>query len=318
MKPTICFATAAGSVDAASGTIRGVSLITEGPALGHGVQVDRTTLEQVKIAAEQYEGGLKVKLDHNSGAGDIVGFIDNLRIDGPKLLGDLHLLQNSPHRAYILEIAEKIPDTFGLSIAFSGPSEMSADKKTVLQRCSEIYSVDIVSEPAANPSGFFSRKLKQLQVAEEDETESEAESSSIEIELPMNEETKKAIAGMIESAMMGLSERLSKLESAMPKPEDKPAAMSAQAETVQLAAQKAAEAALKEFAAKIGAPAAPVVSAEAPAKKDEPKKFEDILKAKKDELKGDVAAAMSFCIKNHSSEYLAYRTRVAQGEIIKL
>jgi hypothetical protein len=318
MKPTICFATAAGSVDAASGTIRGVSLITEGPALGHGVQVDRTTLEQVKIAAEQYEGGLKVKLDHNSGAGDIVGFIDNLRIDGPKLLGDLHLLQNSPHRAYILEIAEKIPDTFGLSIAFSGPSEMSADKKTVLQRCSEIYSVDIVSEPAANPSGFFSRKLKQLQVAEETETETEAEPPEIEITIPMNEETKKAIAGMIESAMMGLSERLSKLEAGMPKPEDKPAAMSAQAETVQLAAQKAAEAALKEFAKTFGAPAAPVVSAEAPAKKEESKKFEDILKAKKDELKGDVAAAMSFCIKNHSSEYLAYRTRVAQGEIIKL
>ena len=318
MKPTICFATAAGSVDAASGTIRGVSLITEGPALGHGVQVDRTTLEQVKIAAEQYEGGLKVKLDHNSGAGDIVGFIDNLRIDGPKLLGDLHLLQNSPHRAYILEIAEKIPDTFGLSIAFSGPAEMSKDKKTVLQRCSEIYSVDIVSEPAANPSGFFSRKLKQLQVAEETETETEAEPPEIEITIPMNEETKTAIAGMIESAMMGLSERLSKLEAGMPKPEDKPAAMSAQAETVQLAAQKAAEAALKEFAKTFGAPAAPVVSAEAPAKKEESKKFEDILKAKKDELKGDVAAAMSFCIKNHSSEYLAYRTRVAQGEIIKL
>ena len=318
MKPTICFATAAGAVDAATGTIRGVSLITEGPALGHGVQVDRTTLEQVKIAAEQYEGGLKVKLDHNSGAGDIVGFIDNLRIEGAKLLGDLHLLENSPHRGYILEIAQKIPDTFGLSIAFSGPAEMSKDKKTVLQRCSEIYSVDIVSEPAANPSGFFSRKLKQLQVAEETETETEAEPPEIEITIPMNEETKKAIAGMIESAMMGLSERLSKLEAGMPKPEDKPAAMSAQAETVQLAAQKAAEAALKEFAKTIGAPAAPVVSAEAPAKKEESKKFEDILKAKKDELKGDVAAAMSFCIKNHSSEYLAYRTRVAQGEVIKL
>ena len=83
-------------------------------------------------------------------------------------------------------------------------------------------------------------------------------------------------------------------------------------------AQKDLDAALKEFAKTIGAPAAPVVSAEAPAKKEESKKFEDILKAKKDELKGDVAAAMSFCIKNHSSEYLAYRTRVAQGEIIKL
>jgi hypothetical protein len=319
MTPTICFAATGGAVDTAAGIVRGVSLITEGPALGHQVQVDRTTLEQVKTAAEKYEGGLKVKLDHNSGAGDIVGFIDNLRIDGQKLLGDLHLLENSPHRDYILEIANKIPDTFGLSIAFSGPSEMAQDKKTVLQRCSEIYSVDIVSEPAANPTGFFSRKLKQLQVAEETETETETESPEIEIELPMNEETKKAIAGMIESAMMSFGERLSKLEAGAPKPEEKaPVAMKAEQEVVQLAAQKAAEAALKEFAKTFGAPAAPVVSAEPVAKKEESKKFEDILLAKKAELKGDVAAAMSFCIKNHANEYLTYRTRVAQGEIIKL
>jgi hypothetical protein len=125
---------------------------------------------------------------------------------------------------------------------------------------------------------------------------------------------------MIESAMMGFAERLSKLESAMPKPEEKPAAaaMGSKNEIVELAAQKAAEAALKEFAKTIGAPAAPVVSAEVPAKKDEPKKFEELLKAKKDELKGDVAAAMSFCIKNHSAEYVAYRTRVQSGEVIKL
>lgn len=316
MKPTITFAASAGQIDEQSGIIRGVSLITEGPALGHGVMVDSKTLQQVKTAAEAYEGGLKVKLDHNSGAGDIVGFIDNLRIDGPKLLGDLHLLENSPHRAYILEIASKIPDTFGLSIAFSGPSEIGADKKTILQRCSEIYSVDIVSEPAANPTGFFSRKLKQLQAVE---GETETEEPEIEITIPMNEETKKAIAGMIESAMMGLSERLSKLESAMPKPEEKPAAMSAQNDVVQLAANKAAEAALKEFAKTIGAPAAPVVSAEAPAaKKEESKKFEDLFKAKRDELKGDFAAAMLFCTKNHSTEYVAYRQRVAQGEVIKL
>lgn len=316
MKPTITFAAASGAIDAESGIIRGVSLITEGPALGHGVMVDAKTLEQVKTAAEAYDGGLKVKLDHNSGAGDIVGFIDNLRIDGPKLLGDLHLLENSPHRAYILEIASKIPDTFGLSIAFSGPSEIGSDKKTILQRCSEIYSVDIVSEPAANPTGFFSRKLKQFQTVE---GETETEEPEIEITIPMNEETKKAIAGMIESAMMGLSERLSKLESALPKPEDKPAAMSAQNDVVQLAANKAAEAALKEFAKTIGAPAAPVVSAEAPAaKKEESKKFEDLFKAKRDELKGDFAAAMLFCTKNHSTEYVAYRQRVAQGEVIKL
>ena len=319
MKPTICFAVTNGTIDAETGVVRGVSLITVGPALGHSVQVDQTTLEQVKSAAEKYEGGLKVKLDHNSGAGDIVGFINNLRIEGAKLLGDLHLLDNSPHRDYILEIANKIPETFGLSIAFSGPSELANDKVTVLQRCTEIYSVDIVSEPAANPTGFFSRKMKQLQTESETETETETESPEIEIELPMNEETKKAIAGMIESAMMGMTERLSKLESALPKPEEKaPVAMKAEQEIVQLAAQKAAESALKEFAKTFGAPTAPVVSAEPAPKKEESKKFEDILKAKKDELKGDIAQAMTFCIKNHSNEYLSYRTRVAQGEVIKL
>jgi hypothetical protein len=195
---------------------------------------------------------------------------------------------------------------------------MGADK-TILQRCSEIYSVDIVSEPAANPTGFFSRKMKQYQTtAPATETEKETESPEVEIELPMNEDTKKAIAGMIESAMMGLTDRLSKLEAAMPKPQDKTVVCSSEQDTVQLAANKAAELALKEFAKTIGAPAAPVVSAEAPAAKDEPKKFEDIFRSKRDELKGDTSAAMAFCIQNHSNEYLSYRTRVQKGELIKL
>ena len=124
MEHVITFSAAAvGVIDAEAGVIRGVSLITRGPALGHGVMIDERTLEQVKSAAQQYSGGLKVKLNHSGGAGDIVGFIDELRISGKKLLGDLQLLESSPHRAYILEIAERIPDTFGLSIAFSGPSE---------------------------------------------------------------------------------------------------------------------------------------------------------------------------------------------------
>lgn len=309
--PTITFAAAAGQIDAASGVIRGVSLITEGPALGHGVMVDATTLQQVKAAAEQYEGGLKVKLDHSGGAGDIIGYVDALRIEGQKLLGDLHLLENSPHRGYVLEIAEKIPDTFGLSIAFSGPVEMSADKKTVLQRCSEIYSVDLVSEPAANAEGLFSRMMSKF---------NDASGVSIEIEPTpeMNDDLKKAIAGMIDSAMMGMTERLAKLEQLACGTEPKPAAMSANNDAVALAAKQAADAALKEFAKTIGAPAAPAVSADAPAKKEEPKTFESVVAAKAAELKGDKGAAIAFAIKNHSELYAAYRSRVQAGEIIKL
>jgi hypothetical protein len=313
MEQVITFAASTGAIDTEAGVIRGVSLITKGPALGHGVMIDDKTLEQVKTAAEQYAGGLKVKLDHSGGAGDIVGYIDALRIDGEKLFGDLHLLQNSPHRAYILEIAQRIPDTFGLSIAFSGPSEKSSDKLTTLQRCSEIYSVDLVSEPAANPSGFFARKLKQLQTGEIEQPE-----AKIEIELPMNEEMKKAIEGMIQSAMMGMNDKIAKLESALPPVEDKPAAMSAQNEVVQLAANTAALAAVKEFAKSFGAPAAPVASAEAPKPAVQSQKFEEIVAAKASELKGDKSAAISFAIKNHADLYAAYRARVQGGEIVKL
>ena len=35
-------------------------------------------------------------------------------------------------------------------------------------------------------------------------------------------------------------------------------------------------------------------------------------------IKGDKAAAISFCIKNHSAEYVAFRARVASGEVVKL
>jgi hypothetical protein len=308
MEPVITFSASAGVIDAEAGIIRGVSLITKGPALGHGVMIDDKTLAQVKTAAEQYAGGLKVKLNHSGGAGDIVGYIDALRISGEKLLGDLHLLQTSPHRAYILEIAERIPDTFGLSIAFSGPSEKSTDKLTTLQRCSEIYSVDLVSEPAANPNGFFARKLEQLQTAPEPEAKLET----------MNDEMKKAIEGMIQSAMMSMNEKVAKLESALAPKEDKPAAMSAQNEVVQLAANTAALAAVKEFAKSFGAPAAPIASAEAVKPVVQVQKFEDVVAAKATELKGNKSEAITFAIKNHAELYAAYRARVQGGELVKL
>ena len=308
MEPVITFAASAGVIDVEAGVIRGVSLITKGPALGHGVMIDSTTLEQVKTAAEQYAGGLKVKLNHSGGAGDIVGYIDTLRVSGEKLLGDLHLLQTSPHRAYILEIAERIPDTFGLSIAFSGPAEKSTDKLTTLQRCSEIYSVDLVSEPAANPNGFFARKLEQLQTAPEPEAKLET----------MNDEMKEAIQGMIQSAMMSMNEKVAKLEAALAPKEDKPAAMSAQNEVVQLAANTAALAAVKEFAKSFGAPAAPIASAEAVKPVVQVQKFEDVVAAKATELKGDKSSAITFAVKNHADLYAVYRARVQGGELVKL
>jgi hypothetical protein len=311
MASIIAFSAAVGAIDTETGIIRGVSLITEGPALGHGVMIDAKTLQQVKAAADLYSGGLKVKLDHNSGAGEIIGFISNLRIVGPKLLGDLNLLASSPHRGYVLEIAQKIPDTFGLSIAFSGPSEPSSDKLTTLQRCSEIYSVDLVSEPAANPDGFFSRKAK-LAIEKNDPK------ASPKTKYAMTPEPVKTYADDIQAALMPILDRLAKLEAAMAGDTAADVAMSQKENVITLAANAAALATIKEFSKTLGAPVASVASAEAvkPAAQVA-KTFAQIVAEKAVELKSK-AAAISFAVKNHSAEYAAYRAAVSAGELIKL
>jgi hypothetical protein len=149
-------------VDSVGGIIHGVSVITEGPALGHvdkksglPVFVDRTTLAQVMACAKTYAGGLKVKADHGSGIFATTGALRNFRIDGDRLRADLHVLASDTNRAKLLEMAQTIPDTFGLSVSFTGQDEIRPGK--VLARCTEIYSADLVPEPAANPSGLFSK-----------------------------------------------------------------------------------------------------------------------------------------------------------------
>lgn len=136
-------------------TITGVSVITEGPALGHGVMIDAATIESVKACAEQYAGGLKVKMNHGEGADSICGILRNFRVDGAQLRADLRLLKSSDDTPKILEMAEMMPESFGLSISFSGQVEEIDGAKFV--RCLEIYSCDIVDEPAANPNGLFSK-----------------------------------------------------------------------------------------------------------------------------------------------------------------
>jgi hypothetical protein len=152
------FAVLQGQIDAQAATISDVSVITVGEAKGHGLQIDAQTLVEVKAAAETYAGGLKVKTDHYTGFNEIVGTLKNFRIDGDQLRADLYLLKNHDATPRILEMAELMPDTFGLSISFTGEHEES-DNDIVFARCTEIYSADLVDAPAANPTGLFSAKV---------------------------------------------------------------------------------------------------------------------------------------------------------------
>lgn len=294
------------AVDVDAGVIRGVSVISVGPAKGHALNIDMTTLEQVKACAETYTNGLKVKMDHAGDAGDIIGFLSGFRIEGDKLLADLTLLKSSRFREYVLELATTIPDTFGLSIAFSGPVE-TKDKQR-MARCAEIYSADLVSEPAANPTGLFEAKPA---TTSGDNLEQKQTKPIIKMEDPKKEDPIAALT----AALAALSARLSKLETpeAPVVPEDKPEEMAAKLAQV---AELAAENALKKFAAKLGTPpAAPSAEAKTPESKDTPKAFEVLVRehAKYGE---DKQFAISDAVTKHPKAHAEYLERVRGGEVI--
>lgn len=185
------------AVDAESGMISGVSVITKGIAKGHDLIVDETTLAQVVKCGNAARNGIKVKVGHDSGVGEIVGRLTNFRADGDKVLADLELLATSPQRAFILELAAKNPESVGLSISFQGKPEQGANG-VMMARCSSLRSVDLVDEPAANPDGLFEAAVDE----------------SATVETPMQEEPKpEAMAA--EPSAPSVEERLGAVEAAV-------------------------------------------------------------------------------------------------------
>lgn len=285
------FSVLQGRVDREANVIRGVAVITKGPALGHGMFVDDTTLQQVVEQAKTYSGGLKVKLDHTNSASEIVGYLREFRIDGESVRADLHLLRSSPRREYILELAETIPDTFGLSIAFSGSDEKLGEKW--FARCAEIYSADIVSEPAANPSGLF-------QAGETQPT-------------PPPDMTPEEIQAAIAAALAPLAEKIAAIEAAVAaEAADETIEMTdGMKDDVQKAAKEAALSVIREFSASLPAPA----KLSAPAAEPVNETFESVVRGLKAAgTKHNDAIAQTRA--NKPELYAQYLSRAQKGEVI--
>lgn len=144
-----------GRFDKEAGKVYGVSVITEGKAKGHDLVVDSQTLMEIKNAAESCpDGRLKTKLNHRSGVESVFGYLENFRVDGPKLLADLKMLKSHKDFEQTFEQIEALPNAIGLSVAFVGKEEKNKSGQK-LARCREILSADLVPEPAANPTGMF-------------------------------------------------------------------------------------------------------------------------------------------------------------------
>jgi hypothetical protein len=130
----------------------GISVATVGPALGHEMFVDDTTLlqaEQAGVAGSP----VKVFVDHDESIDSLIGLLNNFRIEEDQLRADLELLSAHPQAEFYAEILSKAPGRVGFSMAFSGKPEELGDRR--FARVESLVSVDLVSRPAANREGVF-------------------------------------------------------------------------------------------------------------------------------------------------------------------
>lgn len=164
---TTCFSTMTGGrVDRDNGVIHGVSVITQGEAKGHGIKIDRKTLETLLSVASEFTDGVKVKMrhrqdkEHQNVISDTAGLLKQFSISGQKVIANLHILKSlsAETKEKIFEMAEVMPEEFGLSIDFSGLNEEINGEK--FARCTDLRSVDLSDNPAANPDGLFSMSDK--------------------------------------------------------------------------------------------------------------------------------------------------------------
>ena len=278
--------------------IEGVSIISVGEARGHDMYVDMQTLREVKACAEEYKGGVKVNLNHGADIEGIVGYADNFRIVGEKLLADINLLKSSPHREYVYEISEKLPDAFGVSIEFAGPLREIDGKR--FASCEELFAAAIVQTPAANATGLFSFQARASRVDKFSKQMEDAPKPELE-----NGEDEISIADIV-SRLVALETAFgdykSKMEE-MPKEEmaeekkDEESAMAAQFSAL----NSKLDTVIKTFGA------APMKgSAAAVAKSDEAIDLKKVIEKKTSEL-GSRTAAIKFAMNNHPAEYIALR-----------
>lgn len=144
-------------------SFKGISVITAGPALGHEMVIDATTLEQV-VEMGNEAGQVKVLSDHSGSINNIFAYLENFRLDGGRVRADLTLFESHPGYAYFSELISTLPSQIGFSISFDGYPE-TAEDGTRLARLKYLASCDLVLRPAANPTGVFHARVDNSQKA---------------------------------------------------------------------------------------------------------------------------------------------------------
>lgn len=176
-----------------AGIIRNVSVITTGEALGHELWIDSEFLKQTSDAIQAAGArGVKSRFTHpgmsSDGLGRHLGRINNARVEGNQVIGDLHFAKSAHSTPdgnlaeYVAQLVSEDSTAAGLSIVFM--RDRGAESRFMLDngaemdgswldssgfkspdaansenyphaRLAELRAADLVDEPAANPDGMF-------------------------------------------------------------------------------------------------------------------------------------------------------------------
>jgi hypothetical protein len=180
----------------------GISVATVGPALGHEMFVDDTTLlqaEQAGLAGSP----VKVFVDHDESIDSLIGFLSAFRIEEDQLRADLELLTSHPQAEFYAEILTKAPNRVGFSMAFSGQPEEVGERR--FARVENLVSVDLVSRPAANVNGVFKAgQTPPVDTQAEGMTEATA-SQEVEFDAKAALEALTAVVSKLEESVAALA-----------------------------------------------------------------------------------------------------------------
>lgn len=177
--PTLGLSAGELPVDREERVIRGASIISTGELIGHDLEADATTLDQVVKLAGQSGHGIKVRFGHPTmsanAEGTFLGRARDFRLDGQDVVrADIHLddtafQADGPHGNmgdYVLDLAESDPGAFGVSIVVDGDREQrlnedgtaakDEDGNTLpaLLRVKRLWAADVVDEPATGDDMF--------------------------------------------------------------------------------------------------------------------------------------------------------------------
>lgn len=124
-------------------------------ALEAAIPMYEGAVSRIDHPASEIDGdGKRIVKSNSRPALATFGQVKNVRLKEDGLYGDLHLIKSHPSTAFVLEVAEKMPDKLALSHNAYGVPTLK-NGRAIIDQILEVYSVDIVGDKPGTTNGLF-------------------------------------------------------------------------------------------------------------------------------------------------------------------